>query len=151
MSTINFTTMMCCNHFLTVLLIPGWTRNAHNHRNNGSVFKELKLFHAIACRSCHFLRLNKTSAAHYFSPIIVIQFISGVLQKHHLRPNQGWPCTGVWKTGYPLNWNWSLYLILKPSYSEKLSIPYIGGSLWKLPCIEKTLFPCIGESADSQL
>ena len=37
----------------------------------------------IGSESTHFLGLNKNSPVRYFSPIIVILFISGVLQKHH--------------------------------------------------------------------
>ena len=50
------------------------------------MFEELKLFYAmITCRSCHFLGHHKNLPGRYFSPsIIVILFISELLQKQHL-------------------------------------------------------------------
>ncbi len=49
------------------------------------MLKELKLLYAmIACRSCDFLRHTEKLPLNYFSPIIVVLFSSGVLQRHHL-------------------------------------------------------------------
>ena len=68
----------------TMICISSSTRNTHNHRND-AVIEELKFFNSIACRSFHFLGLDQEFlSVNYFSPIIIIQFISGVLQKHHL-------------------------------------------------------------------
>ena len=51
------------------------------------MLKKLKMFYAIACWSCDFLGHTKELPVHYFSPIIVILFISGVHHRHHLSLN----------------------------------------------------------------
>ena len=52
------------------------------------MFKKLmKLFYAIACKSCQFLGQNRTKQkklpVHYFLPIIVILLASALIQKHN--------------------------------------------------------------------